>query len=145
MDLNGSRRFLCKVLVFLDRALSGLTSYTGISSLGCRHTTYGWLSHLSASFCFPRGPTLRTRTTPYHPMGNGQCECLNQTLLKMLGTLEEYQKSNWKSHVPSLVHAYHATLSSSTGYSLYILWWLGDTRSWQLTLFLDCLPMHCLT
>ena len=39
----------------------------------------------------------------------------------ILGMLEEYQKSDWKSHVPSLVHAYNATLHSSTGYSPYFL------------------------
>ena len=65
--------------------------------------------------------TEQSRTTPYHPMGNGQCKHFNQTLLKMLGTLEEYQKSDRKSHVPSLVHADNATLHSSTGYSSYFL------------------------
>jgi len=31
----------------------------------------------------------KTRTTPYHPMGNGSAERFNQTLLKMLATLDE--------------------------------------------------------
>ena len=39
----------------------------------------------------------------------------------MLGTLEEYQKSDWKAHVPTLVHAYNATIHDSTGYSPYFL------------------------
>ena len=45
--------------------------------------------------------TETSRTTPYHPMENSQCKRFNQTLLIMLGTLAKYQKSDWKSHVPS--------------------------------------------
>ena len=63
----------------------------------------------------------KSRTTPYHPMENGQIERFNQTLLKMLGTLEEYQKSDWKTHVPTLVHACNATFHDSTGFSPYFL------------------------
>ena len=63
----------------------------------------------------------KSRTTPYHPMGNGQVERFNQTLLKKLWTLEEYQKSDWKTHVPTLVHTYNATFHDSNMFSPYFL------------------------
>ena len=39
----------------------------------------------------------------------------------MLGTLEDYQKSVWKAHVPTLVHAYNARFHDGIGYSPYFL------------------------
>ena len=63
----------------------------------------------------------KTRTTPYHPMGNGMVERFNKTLLNMLGTLQEHQKSDWKAHVSTLTHAYNAAIHDSTGFSPYYL------------------------
>ena len=63
----------------------------------------------------------KTRTTPYHPMGNGQVERFNQTLLQMLGTLQPTQKSDWKSYVLPLVHAYNASRHDTTGFSHFYL------------------------
>ena len=48
-------------------------------------------------------------------------EPFNQTLLNMLGTLEDHKKEDWKSYVAPLVHSYNATKHTSTGYSPYFL------------------------
>ena len=41
--------------------------------------------------------------------------------MNMLGTLEDVQKSNWKSHVSPLVHAYNSTRHESTGITPHFL------------------------
>ena len=48
-------------------------------------------------------------------------ERFNRTLLNMLGTMNEKQKSDWKSHVPTLTHAYNAAMHESMGFSPFFL------------------------
>ncbi len=63
----------------------------------------------------------KSRTSSYHAQGNGQCERFNQTLLNLLGTLEDEKKENWRPHVAPLVHAYNCTRNEATGMSPYFL------------------------
>ena len=56
----------------------------------------------------------KLHTTPYHPQGNGQCERFNSIL-------SEEEKSDWKSYLGCMTHAYNCTKHASTTYSPYYL------------------------
>ena len=63
----------------------------------------------------------KLRTSPYHAQTNGQVERMNQTIICMIGKLEEDRKACWSEHLPELLLAYNATRSAVMGYSPYYL------------------------
>ena len=76
--------------------------------------------HIITHLCDLYG-VQKLRTLPYHAQTNGQVEHMNQTIICMIGKLEEDKKACWSEHLPELLLAYNATRSAVTGYSLYYL------------------------
>ena len=76
--------------------------------------------HIITHLCDLHG-VQKLRTSPYHAQTNGQVECMNQTITRIIGKLEEDKKACWSEHLPELLLAYNATCSAVTGYSPYYL------------------------
>ena len=55
-------------------------------------------------------------TAPYHPMGDGQVERLNGTIINMLKNIAKEQKSRWYEHLNKLSFVYNCTRNDSTGF-----------------------------
>ena len=58
----------------------------------------------------------KTRTTPYHPAGDGQVERYNQTLMHALHAQARNDPDNWDKYIDDAVIAYNSTKHSVTGF-----------------------------
>ena len=76
--------------------------------------------HLITNLCELYG-VQKLRTSPYHAQTNGQVERINQTIICMIGKLEQDKKARWSEHLPEMLSAYNGTCSAVTGYSPYFL------------------------
>ena len=62
---------------------------------------------------------IQNNTLPFQ--GNGKKERLNQTILSMLRTSPENQKSRWNDSLNKVIHAYYCTCDEATGFCHYYL------------------------
>ncbi len=71
----------------------------------------------------------KTRTTPYHPQGNGQTERTNRSLLTMLRSfVQQARNDTWDEMLPWCLMAYRCTIHSSTGETLAMMTLGYDVR-----------------
>ena len=132
---------ICSVLVLQDHFPKYVVAYVVKDQTACtaaetlRNGYFGLFSapaylvsdqgkaftgHVITHLCELYG-VQKLRTLPYHAQTNGQVERMNQTIICMIGKLEEDRKACWSKHLPELLLAYNATHSAVTGYSPYYL------------------------
>ena len=81
----------------------------------------------------------KSRTTAYHPQGNGQCERFNRSMISLLSTLTAQEKRRWPDHLRALTLVYNSTPHATTGQSPYCLLF-GREATLPLDLFLSRPP-----
>ena len=84
------------------------------------HITSDRDSEFVSNFFRSLGTTLNMWlhfTSGYHPEGNRQTECMNQTLKQYLHVYYNYQQDNWSELLPLMEFAYNNALSATTGIS----------------------------
>lgn len=74
------------------------------------------MSHAVQNFLVKNGIS-QSRTTPYHPTGNGQCERYNGVLWKKIQLCladENKDEAHWESVLPKALHAQRTLLCTTT-------------------------------
>ncbi len=79
-----------------------------------------FLSQLMTEFCQLAG-TEKLRTSIYHPQCNGAAEWFNHSLLKLLGTMPQNHKHDWKNYIHAMTHAHNSLRCTATGFSPFYL------------------------
>ena len=82
----------------------------------------------------------KTRTTGYHPSGNGQVERFNKTLCAMMATFVSENQRDWDTVVPKVVFAYNTSKHETTGVTPFELF---HGRSARLPLDVTCGGTEC--
>ena len=71
----------------------------------------------------------KTRTSAYHPQGDGQVERFNRTMIDMIRKMvEDNSKDTWDEYLDDVVAAYNGMKHASTGYSPNYLWFGRELR-----------------
>jgi hypothetical protein len=63
----------------------------------------------------------KSRTTAYHPEGDGMVERFNRSLLQLLRSYVDNEAADWERYLPLVLYAYRTAAHSSTGVSPYML------------------------
>jgi hypothetical protein len=70
----------------------------------------------------------KSRTSPYHPQGDGLVERYKRTLLDMLATSCKSNPNDWERYVRPVCFAYNTSIQASRGYTPHFLMFGREAR-----------------
>jgi len=70
----------------------------------------------------------KSRTTAYHPSGNGEAENANKTIKDLLMAKVENEPKTWDQHLEACLMAYRSSEHISTGYTSFMLMFCRGIR-----------------
>ena len=70
----------------------------------------------------------KTRTTAYHPQGNGLVERTNRSIKTMLRVITQKDPHSWDISLPHCLLAYRGTVHKSTGQTPHFMWTGREAR-----------------
>lgn len=121
-----------------------LTAKTVISCLKKLFTLFGcpdsihsgrgtqFISSELKEFLWQHGVVI-THSTPYHPIGNGQCECMNGTIWKAVQLVLKSRgmdDRHWHTVLDIALHSIRSLLCTATNSTPHERWFSFQRRSW---------------
>ena len=108
----------------------------------CLHTDQGakFCSELLLEVCKIFG-TEKTRTSPYHPQGNGMVERHNRVVADVISKYCANNPSSWDQMIPYLNFVYDTTIHKTTGRTPFSLVF-GQECKYPIELLLPKAPGH---
>lgn len=82
---------------------------------------------------------VKTRTTPYHPQSNAECESKNRLILQLIRVYVEGKATDWDWYLPFLNFTLHTTVNRTTGFTPAMLLF-GRELTMPFDLLFDCSP-----
>ena len=111
--------------------LTSLFSLVGLPEYIHSDRSMSFLSRGLSEFLMKKGIST-SKTTPYHPTGNSQCERTNQTVwktVKLLLAERKLPESSWELVLPDALHSIRSLLCTSTNSTPHDRFFLFQRRS----------------
>ena len=121
-----SSYYACEVIIYWEKRCLLFLELARVSTI---HISFE--SRILSDLCQVFG-VKKSRTTPYHPMGDGLVERMNRSLLSLLHSHVDRNR-DWEEHLQLSLFLYQTARHATTGLSLYKILFGTNPPSLQIS------------